>query len=178
MPPETEPGSGPGPGNGLQFRSVWWIALSVLLLDQVTKVLVTTTLPLYGSYPVLPGLFDIVHVQNRGVAFGLFNDPAHPLRGTGTIVLAGLALAGIAYYARQLRPEEYMARLGLALILGGAIGNLIDRVRQGYVTDFVDVYWGGWHFWAFNVADAAISVGAVLIFVDLLIPRRHASHPV
>ena len=62
-------------------------------------------------------------------------------------------------YARQLPPAHWLARLGLALILGGAAGNLIDRVRQGYVVDFVDVYWGDWHFWAFNVADAAISVG-------------------
>jgi signal peptidase II len=71
-----------------------------------------------------------------------------------------------------------MARVGLALILGGAIGNLIDRIRQGFVTDFVDVYWGTWHFWAFNAADAAISVGAALIFLELLIPARHVSHSV
>ena len=71
-----------------------------------------------------------------------------------------------------------MARLGLSLILGGAIGNLIDRLRQGYVIDFVDVYWGDWHFWAFNVADAAISVGATLVFIEVLFFNRHASHPV
>ena len=71
-----------------------------------------------------------------------------------------------------------MARLGLSIILGGALGNLIDRVRLGYVTDFVDAYWGTWHFWAFNVADASITIGAILVFADLLLVSRHASHPV
>ena len=67
---------------------------------------------------------------------------------------------------------------GLSLILGGAVGNLIDRLRQGYVVDFVDVYWRGWHFWAFNVADASITIGAMLVFLDLLLVTRHASHSV
>ena len=71
-----------------------------------------------------------------------------------------------------------VARLGLACILGGAVGNLIDRVRQGYVLDFVDVYWKAWHFWAFNVADAAITIGAILVFVDLLLVKSHASDSV
>ena len=70
------------------------------------------------------------------------------------------------------------ARVGLSLILGGALGNLIDRFHAGYVLDFVDVYWRGWHFWAFNVADASITIGAVLVFVDLLLVRRHVPHPV
>ena len=77
-----------------------------------------------------------------------------------------------------MRAEEWLARLGLSLILGGAVGNLIDRVRQGFVIDFVDVYWQGWHFWAFNVADAAITVGATLVFIDILFVNRHASHSV
>ena len=66
----------------------------------------------------------------------------------------------------------------MSFILGGAIGNLADRLRQGFVVEFVDVYWRDWHFWAFNVADAAITIGAILIFVELLFPRRHASHSV
>ena len=89
-----------------------------------------------------------------------------------------LALAGITYYARHLRPHEWLARAGLSLILGGAIGNLVDRVTMGYVLDFVDVYWGDWHFWAFNVADASISVGAVLVFVDLLVRATDDMYPI
>jgi signal peptidase II len=132
----------------------------------------------YGSHTIVPNLIDLVHVHNAGVAFGLMNSSDHPQRSLITTSLALVALAGIAYYARDVRAEERLARLGLSLILGGAVGNLIDRVRQGYVIDFVDVYWGDWHFWAFNVADAAISVGATLVFVDVLFFNRHASHPV
>jgi signal peptidase II len=112
------------------------------------------------------------------VAFGFLNnlDPAYQKFVTSLLALT--ALVGIAYYARLVRPEEWLARLGLSVILGGALGNLIDRLRQGFVTDFVDVYWSTWHFWAFNVADASITIGAILVFADLLLVSRHASHPV
>ena len=161
----------------MTFNSLWTLSLAVIVIDQVTKLIVTSALPIYASRTLIPGLVDLVHVQNAGVAFGLFNDVDHPLRSLVTIALAVVALIGIGYYARQLRPEERLARVGLALILGGAVGNLLDRIRQGFVTDFVDVYWRDWHFWAFNAADAAISIGAVLIFVELLVGGRHASHP-
>jgi signal peptidase II len=156
----------------------WAISLVVLVFDQVTKVLVTRLVPMYSSVPVIDGFMDIVHVQNAGVAFGLLNDVDHPWRSTMTIGLAFAALLGIGYYARQLRTDERLARIGLSLILGGAIGNLVDRVRQGFVTDFIDVYWGDWHFWAFNVADSAITVGACLIVLELLVSARHAPRPV
>lgn len=156
----------------------WALSLGTVILDQLTKFIVVATLPLYGSQPVIPHLFDIVHVRNEGVAFGLMNSLEHPQKGFITSGLAIAALASIAYYARHVRTEERLARLGLSLILGGAAGNLIDRLRQGFVVDFVDVYWNGWHFWAFNVADAAISVGATLVFIEILFMNRHASHPV
>ena len=89
-----------------------------------------------------------------------------------------MALFGIAYYARHIKPDERLARVGLSLILGGAFGNLIDRLHAGYVVDFVDIYWRGWHFWAFNVADASITIGAILVFVELLLVKRHVSHSV
>jgi signal peptidase II len=95
-----------------------------------------------------------------------------------TTTLAALALFGIAFYARHVPPHEKLARIGLSLILGGAVGNLIDRLRLGYVVDYVDVYWEGWHFWAFNIADASITIGAVFVFLELLLVSRHASHPV
>jgi signal peptidase II len=160
------------------FGVLWWVALLTIALDQATKLLVDALVPVYESHTVIPNLIDLVHVHNAGVAFGLLNSSDHPQRSLITTSLALVALAGIAYYARHVRAEERLARLGLSLILGGAVGNLIDRVRQGYVIDFVDVYWGDWHFWAFNVADAAISVGATLVFVDVLFFNRHASHPV
>lgn len=157
---------------------LWWLIATVVLADQVTKLLVLHYIPLYDSVTIIPGLVDLVHIQNAGVAFGIMNDVDHPWRTTFTTGLALAALAGIIYYSRQMRPEERVARVGLSLILGGAVGNLVDRFRIGHVIDFIDVYRGDWHFWAFNVADAAISCGAVLIFVELFFPSRNASHSV
>ena len=160
------------------FGVLWWVSLLTIALDQATKLLVDATLPVYSSRTIIPNFIDLVHVHNAGVAFGLLNGADHPQRSLLTTGLALVALVGIAYYARHVRSEERIARLGLSLILGGAVGNLIDRMRQGYVIDFVDVYSGNWHFWAFNVADAAISVGATLVFIDVIFFNRHASHPV
>ena len=162
------------------FRLYWWVSFVVVIVDQVAKALVRATLPLYDSHEVVPGLIDFTHVRNAGVAFGFLNDLAEDGRAQTvmTTALAALALLGIGFYARHVRREERAARIGLSLILGGAIGNLTDRLRVGYVVDFVDVYWRNWHFWAFNVADACITIGAVLIFFDLLLVSRHASHTV
>ena len=91
-----------------------------------------------------------------------------PFKAVVMTLLPLAALAGLAIYAATLGPEQRLSRLGLAVIIGGAAGNLIDRVTAGYVLDFVDVYWGSWHFWAFNVADAAINIGVGLMILDLL----------
>ena len=156
----------------------WWITGVIIVADQITKLLVHRSLGLYDSIAVIPGFFDLVHVRNEGVAFGLLNDTDLGFKAVITSALAVAALLGIIWYARQLQAHERLARLGVAAILGGAIGNLIDRVRLGYVLDFVDVYWGTWHFWAFNVADASITVGAILVMTDLLLVKQHASDPV
>lgn len=150
----------------------------VVILDQLVKLAIVRMLPVYDSRTVIPHLVDLTHVRNSGVAFGLLNESSIPFKGVITIALALVALGGIAMYARQLQTHERWARIGLTMILGGACGNLIDRVRLGYVVDFVDVYWRNWHFWAFNVADAAITVGAMLVFFDLLLGTRHASRSV
>jgi signal peptidase II len=162
----------------IRFGGLAWVTVAIVVLDQVTKAAVRSALPLHSTRPVIPGVLDLIHVQNAGVAFGLMNDFDHPYRAFLTLGLAVAALVGIGYYARQLHPEERLARLGLSLILGGAVGNLVDRLRHGFVVDFIDVYWRGWHFWAFNVADAAISLGATLVLLELLRGNRHASHPV
>jgi signal peptidase II len=173
-PASADSASRPAARQSLLGGLLWWVIVLVVVADQITKALVARALPLYGSKPLIPGFADLVHVQNAGVAFGLLNDPDHAGRKLVTTALALAALAGIAYYARHVQPGERTARVGLSLILGGAIGNLTDRIRHGFVVDFVDVYWRDWHFWAFNVADAAITVGAVLIFIELLLPTRHA----
>jgi signal peptidase II len=151
----------------------------IIATDQVTKVLVRSTIPLYAKRTIVPHLLDFTHVQNTGAAFGLMNAADFPYKSALMIAIATLALVAISLYARQLGTHERLSRYGLALILGGAFGNLIDRAIAGYVIDFVDVYWGDAHFWAFNVADAAITIGAILVLLEMIgIGRRHASHPV
>ena len=151
----------------------------VVAVDQLTKVIIRQVLPLGESRSIIPELLDLTHVHNTGAAFGLLNATDFPYKPIVMIAIAAIALVAIAGYATQLGFHERMARFGLALILGGAFGNLIDRAVAGYVVDFVDVYWGSTHFWAFNVADSAITIGAILVLLDMIgIGRRHASHPV
>jgi len=154
--------------------------LMVILIDQIAKLLVVATVPLFDSVSIIPHLFDITYVRNTGLAYGLLDNSTMPYKRVITGGLAVAALAGIALYARQMSKDlnEKWSQIGLALILGGAIGNILDRVRLGYVIDYVDVYWRGWHFWAFNVADAAISIGAVFVFAELFLGKRHASRSV
>lgn len=155
------------------------IVVLIAALDQVTKWLVRTNLPLWDQREIIPGFMNLVHVQNTGAAFGLLNNVDLPYKSAVMIGIAALALVAIAAYATQLGFHERAARLGLAFILGGAIGNLIDRAIAGHVVDFLDLYWGTVHFWAFNVADAAITTGAILVLVDMFgFGRHHASHPV
>ena len=152
---------------------------TIVAVDQLSKFLVRSTIPLYAKRVIIPSLLDFTHVQNTGAAFGLLNAADFPFKTAIMIAIATLALVAISIYARQLGAHEQLSRYGLALILGGAFGNLIDRALAGYVVDFVDVYWGEAHFWAFNVADAAITIGAILVLLEMVgFGRRHASHPV
>jgi signal peptidase II len=151
----------------------------IVIIDQLTKFIVRTTLPLYSKKVIIPDFLDVTHVQNTGAAFGLLNAADFPYKSAVMIGIATMALVAISLYARQLGQHEKLSRYGLALILGGAFGNLIDRAINNYVVDFVDVYWGEAHFWAFNVADAAITIGAVLVLLEMIgVGRHHASHPV
>jgi signal peptidase II len=158
-------------------RHEWPLIAAIVLLDQVTKYLVVRHLDLHESVPVIPGFLDFTHVRNTGAAFGLLNAVEFPGKPVVIALVALVALVVMAAYAAQLPAAHRLARTGLALVLGGAAGNLIDRIRQGYVVDYVDAYWRGWHFWAFNVADAAITIGVILIVLDLLWPPRTASPP-
>jgi len=146
----------------------------VVLLDQLTKLLVVAEMELYESIPIVPGLLNLTHIRNSGVAFGLFDTAEFAYKPVVMTLVALGALVGVGFYAAQLSASHRWARVGLALILGGATGNLVDRARQGYVVDFVDAYWKGWHFWAFNVADAAINVGVALLIIDLFRPEAAA----
>ncbi len=155
------------------------VMAGIIVLDQITKVLVRQSIALGDSRTIIAGFLDLTHVQNTGAAFGLLNSVDFPYKAWIMIVVASVALIAIAAYGTQLGFHDRIARLGLALILGGAFGNLLDRAIIGHVTDFVDVYWGVSHFWAFNVADAAINVGAALVLLDMIgLGRRHASDTV
>jgi signal peptidase II len=146
-----------------------WLAGLIVVVDQITKMLVRARFPdLYDSVSVVPGLLNLTRVHNTGAAFGMMNAVDFPFKAAVLTLVAAAALAALAMYASTLGPDQWLSRLGLACIIGGAAGNLIDRIAAGYVLDFVDVYWRGWHFWAFNVADAAITVGVSLMILDLL----------
>jgi signal peptidase II len=153
------------------------VVVVLVVADQITKAMVRQVLALHESIPVIPDVLALTRVHNSGAAFGMFNTMDFPGKTIVLTLVATLALAGVAWYAASVPPSDRLARWGIAGILGGAIGNLIDRATAGYVLDFVDASWRGWHFWAFNVADAAISVGVVLMIFDLLGLGRRASNP-
>jgi signal peptidase II len=180
FPPDLSPAEPPPPGRPPFVRPIEIAAIgSIVVVDQLTKFIVRSSLPLYAKKSLIPNFLDVTHVQNTGAAFGLLNAADFPFKSALMIGIATLALVAISLYARQLGNDEKLSRYGLALILGGAFGNLIDRAIAGYVVDFVDIYWGEAHFWAFNVADAAITIGAILVLLEMLgIGRQHASRPV
>lgn len=143
----------------------------VLALDQWSKFWIEASLELHERQPILPGFFNLVHVQNTGIAFGLF--PAGRELG-GTILLTALgfaALTVVALYFRSTSEREPLLLLSLALVLGGAAGNLVDRILLRAVTDFLDVYVGTHHWPAFNVADSGVTVGIVLMVVHSFGPQ-------
>ena len=154
------------------------VAGLIVVADQLTKLVIRREFELYDSTAIIPNLFSLTRIHNTGAAFGLLDSVDLPFKTALLAVVSVGALVGLVMFAVSLPEIHRLARVGVALVVGGAAGNLIDRVWLGYVVDFVDVYWRGWHFWAFNVADAAISIGAVLVFVDLLLIKPHASHSV
>jgi len=154
-----------------------WLAFVVVALDQLSKAAIRATVPLHESVTIVPGLMDFTHVRNTGAAFGILNLAEFPFKTALIAVIATVALVGVGMYAASLAHHQLVARIGLALIIGGAAGNLLDRIVAGSVVDFVDVYWGVHHFWAFNVADSAITIGVGIMILDMLGTERHASEP-
>ena len=149
------------------------IVLGVVVVDQIVKQMVRSRLAYGESLVIIPDLLSLTRVHNTGAAFGMLDPIDFPFKAVVMTVLPLLALTGLSVYAATLAAKQRLSRLGLAFVIGGAAGNLIDRVTAGYVLDFVDVYRGDWHFWAFNVADAAINVGVGLMILELLGVGRH-----
>ncbi len=159
--------------NSLKSRLLL-LSLLVIVVDQWSKWLVETRLPLYKAKSVIPAVLNFTHVKNTGVAFGFL---AGAGKQGGAWLLVGLgvvALVLVGLYFWRTSSEHRLLLTALALVLGGAVGNLVDRINAGAVTDFIDVYYGSHHWHTFNVADSAISIGIVLIAWDSLRPRREA----
>ncbi|MEW5786315.1 MAG: signal peptidase II [Pseudomonadota bacterium] len=157
----------PTPGGEEKSGLSWlWLALVVLALDQLTKLAVTANLAPYQDVIPLTGFFNLVHVHNTGAAFSLFADQPGWQRGF-FLAVALAASAFILHLLRKTRGKPLFCG-ALALVLGGAVGNVIDRLLYGHVIDFLDVHALGWHWPAFNVADSGITVGAVLLVLDSL----------
>lgn len=149
-------------------------ALLILIADRITKLLILHSMQSYDSISVIPGWLRIVHAENPGAAFGVLADGNPILRNIVLIGISGAVLVFVAsaLCSRQGALRSAATRFGLAFILGGAVGNLVDRIFRGTVTDFIEVYHGTWSFPAFNVADSAITVGAFLLLFDLIKPHN------
>ncbi|MES0873427.1 signal peptidase II [Sinimarinibacterium thermocellulolyticum] len=153
-----------------QYKNVYllWLSVVVIVLDQVTKQLIVRHLDWYDVVPVVPHL-NLVHMKNTGAAFSMLSN-APP----AFFVLLGTAVSiGILWWLRRNPRGQTLLATALSLVMGGAMGNVIDRVTRGHVVDFIDFYVGGWHFAAFNVADIAISIGTALLILDMLLDWRH-----
>ena len=157
---------------------IWSLLIAALVfgLDRATKILVERNVSIWDTHSVIPGFFNIVHTKNRGAAFGMFSDGASELR---TFLLIGVSVAVLIFVAvLLLQPSRAgfsgsrTTMLALSLVLGGAIGNIYDRIASGMVTDFLEFYVGQWHFAAFNVADSAINIGAAILIWELWKHRK------
>ena len=151
-----------------------WLGLSLLavILDQVSKLAVDGTMQLYESIQIMP-FFRLTYVRNTGAAFSFLSDAG----GWQRWFFAGLAIVislVIAVWLTRLKQHETLLAVALSLVLGGAVGNLIDRLSYGYVIDFLDAYYQQWHFPAFNVADSAITVGVAMLLIDAVFLARHS----
>jgi len=151
-----------------KYRLTVIIGSIVLFLDQVTKALVHGQMTLYQSIEIVPNFFHLTYLRNTGAAFGFLAGSRSPLRITFFILISAIAIGCIFYLLKNLRPGQNTFAVSLSLILGGAIGNLIDRLRMGEVIDFLDFHWYAHHWPAFNVADSAITIGVLLLFWQMI----------
>ena len=152
---------------------IFFVTLAaVVLLDQFLKAYIGATMNLHESIPVIEGYFNITYVKNPGAAFGFLANSAPEFRSLFLIGVTVIAIVLILYFISKSTAKEVFLTFSLSLILGGAVGNLIDRIRFGEVTDYLDFYISSYHWPAFNVADSAISLGALVLVVEIFKRRR------
>nr|WP_269634991.1 signal peptidase II [Pelobacter propionicus] len=154
----------------MKYKILFTMFPCLLVLDQATKAYVARTMELYHSIPVVENFFNFTYLRNKGAAFSLFAQSGFRLHFLISVSL--IAVIGIIYYYRKIRPDETHTAVGLTFILAGAVGNLMDRVRLGEVVDFLDAHWSGYHWPAFNLADSAIFAGVFILVVGMFIEER------
>jgi len=167
-----------GPGGGKVKKKLIILGLVaglVLYLDQMAKALAVIHLKDRPPIVVMEGNFDLVYVENTGAAFGLFSGARKELRFPFFHIVSALAIIAIIYLFMTLKENQLLLTVSLSTILGGALGNFTDRVRLGYVVDFLDFFWKDLHWPAFNVADTAITIGVGLLILDMIISREEDS---
>lgn len=157
---------------GSRYLLLALIAVTVILLDQATKYWITQSMRLHESIPLIPNLFSFTYIRNPGAAFGLLAGSSNAFRTVFFGVTSLFALALLGTILVRLPERDWIGQVSIAGILGGAIGNLIDRLRFGEVIDFLDVYVESYHWPAFNVADSAISVGVVCLIIHFAFERK------
>ena len=159
--------------NKNKYFILFFVSALIVGLDQISKYFICKLVPLYSQIQVIDGFFNIVHIRNSGVAFGLFKRFGSEYRLISMLVVSLIAVFLIFFLVSQLKRGCKLQAFSLSLILGGAIGNLIDRMLIGEVVDFIDVHWAEVYHWpAFNVADSAITVGIIFIIFDELFLSR------
>ena len=151
-----------------KLRLMILVSGAVVVVDQFTKILVDRTMTLYHSVEILPNFVHLTYVRNTGAAFGFLAGSPSTLRMAFFLLVSGVAIACILFLLKTLPPQKKLLTVSLSLVLGGAIGNLIDRFRLGEVIDFIDIHWDHLHWPAFNVADSAITIGVALLFIRML----------
>ena len=154
-----------------KYLKLFTVAGLVMIIDQITKAIVLKTLPLYTSVPVIPGFFSLTHIQNPGAAFGFMANQSSSLYKTAFLLITSTAVCVLFFLYQKIPRSHPLLATGFALVLGGAVGNLIDRIRFGKVVDFLDFYIENLHWPAFNVADSAITVGMAIILIHLLFKK-------
>jgi len=159
----------------MKRQAPYLIVILVLgVLDQIAKAWVVSAVPLYGVKRIIPGFFDLTHIRNSGAIFGLMSRSGSRLVTYGLVGLQLFALAMVVFYFLKTPPSEKPAKWAMAIILGGALGNFVDRLVRGYVIDFLELYAGRFHWPTFNLADSCITVGAVALIATILLRRPHA----
>lgn len=151
------------------------VAGGVIMIDQISKYLIQRIMTPYDYIEIIPGLFNFTYIQNPGAAFGLFGGASPTFRSILLIGVSLFALTILLVMYTRLKENSNLIHVSIGMIIGGAIGNLIDRIRFRWVIDFLDLHWKGYHWPTFNLADSAITIGTLILMLNILLSKRKDS---